>query len=94
LENLPRQNITCGAASICAARSKNEFVKVVGHQNLGRLLAYQGDFDEAAQELKISTQYWNRTNHKQVQCLDESYRALRSLLKVTKICSSLKLKLI
>jgi tetratricopeptide (TPR) repeat protein len=59
---------------------EDEFDETVGHQELGRLLAYRGAFDEAAGELEISTRYWERISHKQAICLDESYRALRALL--------------
>ena len=37
---------------------EEEFREAVGHQELGRLLAYEGRFDEAAQELEASTGYW------------------------------------
>ena len=60
----------------------DEFGEAAEHQQLGRLLAYRGAFDEAAQELKLSTQRWNQTNDKQALCLDDSYRTLRALLMV------------
>jgi tetratricopeptide (TPR) repeat protein len=53
--------------------------EALGHQELGRLLAYQGEFEESERELAKSTKYWEKTNHKQGLCLDESYRALRAL---------------
>jgi tetratricopeptide (TPR) repeat protein len=58
----------------------DEFYQATGHHELGRLLAYQGAFDEAARELETSTLYWERTGDKQGICLDEAYRALRALL--------------
>ncbi len=59
---------------------ENEFVEAIGHQELGRLLAYLGAFEEADRELDESTHYWEQTGDKQGICLDESYRALRALL--------------
>jgi len=58
----------------------DEFQEAVGHQELGRLLAYRGAFDEADQELRLSTHYWEQIADKQGICLDESFRALRALL--------------
>ncbi len=60
--------------------SEDEFREVLGHQELGRLLAYQGVFEEAILELASSTDYWEQHNGDQGKCLDESYRALRALL--------------
>ncbi|MCJ7645640.1 hypothetical protein MUO65_01850 [bacterium] len=58
---------------------KNEFRQAVGHQELGRLLAYLGNFKESEKELAESTKYWEKVNDKQGICLDETYRALRAL---------------
>jgi tetratricopeptide (TPR) repeat protein len=59
---------------------KEEFEEAVGHQELGRLLAYQGAFDEAARELDASYQYDEEHSDRQGQCRDWAYRALRDLL--------------
>ncbi|MEW6103251.1 MAG: tetratricopeptide repeat protein [bacterium] len=59
---------------------KDEFWEAVGHQELGRLLAYQGNFSESEKELERSTRYWEKIDHKQGLCLDEAYRSLRALL--------------
>jgi tetratricopeptide (TPR) repeat protein len=59
---------------------KDEFKEAVGHQELGRVLAYRGEFAEAARELAISTAYWEKTNDAQGQSIDSAYRALRALL--------------
>ena len=59
---------------------KDERSEAIGHQVLGRLLAYEGLFDESAQELEASTEHSRRTDDKQGICLDEGYRALRALL--------------
>ena len=58
---------------------KGEFAEAVSHQNLGFLLVYEGRFEEVIQELAASTGYWKRIDDKQGVCLDEAYRALRSL---------------
>ncbi|HEX8494916.1 MAG TPA: toll/interleukin-1 receptor domain-containing protein [Pyrinomonadaceae bacterium] len=59
---------------------KDDFTEGIGHQELGRLLAYRGVFDEAAGEFGISTGYWKLIDFNQGICLDESYRSLRALL--------------
>jgi tetratricopeptide (TPR) repeat protein len=59
---------------------KDEFREAVGHQGLGRLLAYQGRFSESEKELAKSTRYFEKSQHKQGICLDEAYRAIRALL--------------
>ena len=56
-----------------------EFAESVGHQQLGRLLACTGRFDEADEELRTSTRHWDRTENPHGLCLTESYRALRAL---------------
>ena len=52
----------------------------IGHQELGRLLAYRGEFLESEKELAKSTGYWKETDEKQYIRLDEAYHSLRSLL--------------
>lgn len=64
---------------LCQSLREN-FEEAVGHQELGRLLAYQGQFREAAEEIHLSTCYWKDTSYQQGLCLDESYRALSALL--------------
>ncbi len=58
----------------------DEFWEAVGHQELGRLLAYRGEFGDSERELALSTKYWKETGDDQGVCLDEAYRALRALL--------------
>ncbi|HEY0407020.1 MAG TPA: SEFIR domain-containing protein [Pyrinomonadaceae bacterium] len=58
----------------------NEFWEAAGHQELGRLLSYCSEFDEAAGEFEISAAYWHLNGHPQGVCVDESYRAMRALL--------------
>ena len=57
-----------------------EYGESVGHEELGRLLAYRGKFEESEQELGKSTRYWLKTDDRQGLCLDRSYLALRALL--------------
>ena len=61
---------------------KDEFREAVGHQELGRLMAYRGAFAESETELRTSTDYWVKTKDVQGQCMDEAYRALRELLRL------------
>ena len=60
---------------------EDEFSEAVGHQELGRLLAYEGRFADAQRELDASTRYWEKTDDQQGVCLDEAYRALLRLLR-------------
>jgi len=60
---------------------ESEFDEAVIHRELGRLLAYGGRFTEAQRELKVTTAYWRKTDHKQGLCVDEAYRALLDLLR-------------
>ena len=57
-----------------------EFGEAIGHHELGRMLAYPGQFDEAERELIQAEGYWERTGDKQGSCLVESYRALAALM--------------
>jgi tetratricopeptide (TPR) repeat protein len=67
------------ALGICK-EIENEQQESIHHQELGKVLSYRGAWQEAAQELAISTKYWEKANDVQGLCLDESYRALRFLL--------------
>ena len=58
----------------------DEFKEAIAHQELGRLLADEGRFDEADQALEASTDHWKRTDNKQGLGIHKAYRALRSLL--------------
>ena len=90
LSNLARQQTALGelAAVETSLRRSIDLCRevggqpqeAVGHQQLSRLLAYEGAFPEAGRELESSTRYWARTGDKQGICLDEAYRALRALL--------------
>ena len=90
LENLADDQIKIGALQAAEANLRraialcqeieNEF-REAGHQELGRLLAYRGDWGAALEELQISTDYWQKTNDLQGLCLNEAYRALNALLR-------------
>ncbi len=73
---------------------ENEDREAIGHQELGRLLAYEGRFSEAERELESSTKFWKMINsghgpssltselevsHR--RCVDPAYHALLSLLR-------------
>jgi tetratricopeptide (TPR) repeat protein len=59
---------------------KDEFEEAVGHQELGRLLAYEGVFDQAAQELDaaLGFEVWGR--NPQGVGINWAYRAFSALL--------------
>ncbi len=54
----------------------DEVLAAVAHQGLGRLRAYQGEFEQAEQELVKSSEICVKTNNLEGMCLDEAYRAL------------------
>ncbi len=58
----------------------DEFQKAVAHQDLGRLLVYEGSFKEAEDEFEVSTEHSKRIANMQVICVVESYRSFRSVL--------------
>ena len=69
---------------------KDDFREAVGHQELGRLLAYRGEWDESKRELATSTRYWEAIRDLQGLGLDESYLALCELLRARSEVSSLR----
>jgi tetratricopeptide (TPR) repeat protein len=60
---------------------KDEFKEAVGHQELGRVLAFQGKIKGAEEELAQSTAYWEKTNDYQGLSVDSVYRSLSALLQ-------------
>jgi tetratricopeptide (TPR) repeat protein len=62
--------------------TKDDRNEAVGHQGLGRLLAYRGAYAESETELRASTDHSKKTHDVQGQCIDEAYRALRELLRL------------
>lgn len=59
---------------------KNEFQEAIGHQELGRLLAYRGEYAQAATELETALDSFTRLGDSQAQCVGWAYRGLRALL--------------
>ncbi|MBI3740550.1 MAG: hypothetical protein HY257_02185 [Chloroflexi bacterium] len=59
---------------------KDEYLEAIGHQYLGRLLAYRGLFDDAAQELELSSRYDEKAHDTVGQCIDAAYHTLRALM--------------
>lgn len=57
----------------------DEFQEAVGHECLGELLTYRGNFEESGIELAKSTKFWKKINDKQGLCLDEGHRTIRFL---------------
>jgi tetratricopeptide (TPR) repeat protein len=58
----------------------DEWNEAIGHQELGRLLAYRGAFDEAGRELDTSLASFGKLTHVQGQCVTWVFRAERALL--------------
>ncbi|MCK4398383.1 MAG: hypothetical protein KAV25_05260 [Methanophagales archaeon] len=59
---------------------KYEFREADGHQQLGRLLAYKGDFLESEHELDFAIKIAQKLRKKEVESISYSYRAIRSIL--------------
>jgi tetratricopeptide (TPR) repeat protein len=59
---------------------KDEFREASGHQELGRLLAYRGKFEESEKELGKALELLIKEEHIQGQCVTWLYRSLRTLL--------------
>ena len=58
---------------------KDKFREAVGHQELGRLLAYEGKSDESEKELAKALELFIKEHVPQSQGIVWSYRALRAL---------------
>jgi tetratricopeptide (TPR) repeat protein len=63
-----------------AHKSGEDAVRMSGHQELGRLLAYRGAFDESEQNLDIASESQARIGHVQSEGRTWTYRAQRALL--------------
>ena len=59
---------------------EDEAREAIGHRELGRLLAYQGAFDEAAQELDTALASFNKLGQTPSEGIVWAYRAQRALL--------------
>jgi tetratricopeptide (TPR) repeat protein len=60
----------------------DEFAEAVGHQNLGRLLAYRGADAESETELATALKMFEKEESVQSQCIVWAYRAVRELLRL------------
>lgn len=69
--------------SISLSLSENDVAtEAMAHQELGRLHAYRGDWNESDEQLQLSTRRWTVLDNRQGLCIDESYRSLLQLLRV------------
>jgi tetratricopeptide (TPR) repeat protein len=59
---------------------KEEFSEAIGHEELGRLLAYLGAYAESDTELATALKAFEKMGHVQPQGVAWAYRALRELL--------------
>ncbi|HLF25256.1 MAG TPA: hypothetical protein VJG32_02875 [Anaerolineae bacterium] len=59
---------------------EDEFREAIGHQELGRLLAYRGVWEESAGELATAISMFEKRKNVQMQGVTWAYRALRALL--------------
>ncbi len=55
--------------------------EAIGHQELGRLLAYRGAYAESETELATALKMFEEQNHVQLSTVTWAYRALRELLQ-------------
>jgi|GEM_PF-576414 len=60
---------------------EDEFKEAVGHQELGRVLAYGGRAAAAAEELAQSTAYWEKEKYAPGLSIDSAYRSLSALFQ-------------
>jgi tetratricopeptide (TPR) repeat protein len=61
---------------------KDEFSEAIGHQELGRLLAYRGAYAESETELATALKMDEKRNDVQGRGLTWAYRTLRELLRL------------
>jgi len=59
---------------------KDEFWEAGGHQELGRVLAYRAEWEEAEKELMTGLNMMGKQENLQGQCVGWAHRALRELL--------------
>ncbi len=65
----------------------DESGEAIGHQELGRLLAYCGDFAESKKELALAKALSDKRDGSQVQSVVCAYCSLRELLRLRSACS-------
>jgi tetratricopeptide (TPR) repeat protein len=70
--NLRRSISLCGEIA-------NEYQEAVGHQHLGRLLAFRGAWEESVQVHKRGIELARRRGNQQIECVIASYSAQRAL---------------
>lgn len=58
----------------------DEFSEAIGYRELGRVLTYRGEWDEAEKELTAALGMFEKQNNVQSQGIGWAYRALRELL--------------
>ncbi|MEM1307884.1 MAG: TIR domain-containing protein [Cyanobacteria bacterium P01_H01_bin.153] len=68
------------AIALCQ-ETEDEFLKALGHRELGRLLAYRGDWGAAAAELDRALELFEKKEDIQAQGVVWAYRALSALLR-------------
>lgn len=66
---------------ICREEIKDEFGEAIGHQELGRCLAYQGKWEEAEKELDIALKIFEKQQAIQSQCVVWAYLSLVAILR-------------
>jgi tetratricopeptide (TPR) repeat protein len=90
LGNLATQQLAVGALAAAEGNLRrrivlcqeigDEFREAVGHQELGRLLAYTGAFEMAGAEIQASITYCEQFGHQQGYCQNMLTLTLRALL--------------
>ncbi len=61
---------------------EDEFNEAIGHEELGRMLAYRGAYSESETELATGLKMFEKQREVQSQCVAWAYRALRGLLEL------------
>ena len=92
LGNLGQEQLAVGSLQAAEANLRrsialcleieNQTVEAVGHQELGRLLAYRGKWAEVEEELAAGLALFEKVQEVQSEGVVYSYRALRELLMV------------
>jgi len=92
LGNVAIQQLVIGALPVAEAslrrgfascrEIKDQFWEAVGHEELGRLLAYRGAYDESETELATARKMFEKQKSVQGQGITWAYRALGGLLRL------------
>ena len=78
---LQAAEVNLDRAIVLSQEIENEFLEAVGHQELGRLLAYRGDWGAAAAALHRALELFAQDSDIQGQGIVWAYRALSALLR-------------